>query len=79
MEQIYGHFVQDGSEIRGIHLEKVFGGFVRGNEMEIQFLRGKDTVSVSMSLQTGMSLLSLLQAIQADTQEPVPPEPKRVF
>lgn len=79
MEQVYGRFVDDGSEIHRPHADRVLGARLMGRTVHVQWVQGQHTVEVTMDLRNAMSLLTLLQAIHDDSQEPLPPEPTRVW
>ena len=77
MEQRYGNFVVDGSELMQPYADQIFGARLQGSMVQIQFRRGHDRVQISMALQSAMHLLSILQSIHSDTGELLPPEPER--
>ncbi|MDP8995441.1 MAG: hypothetical protein M3O03_00345 [Pseudomonadota bacterium] len=77
MEQRYGNFVEDGSEVMQPYADQIFGARIQGSTVQIQFRRGRDRVQISMGLRSAMHLLSILQSIHLDTGELLPPEPER--
>jgi hypothetical protein len=79
MEQEYGSFARDGSELQRPYADQILGARLMGNTVQVQWRQGQHKVGVAMDLRNAMCLLKLLQAIHDDSQEPLPPEPKRVF
>lgn len=77
MQQRYGRFVEDGSEIHRPFADRVCGARLQGRAVQIQWLQGQHTVQVEMDLQSAMFLLRLLQAIHDDSKEALPAEPPR--
>lgn len=79
MEQLYGNFEIEGLQLRGLHADRIIGAHVRGSSLAIQFAMGAQRVQLDLSIQTGLHLLSVLQAVHSDSGGTLPPPPTRAY